>query len=101
MPTVGEALQQAAALAAELKAAEDRGQPDDGTAYYQHWLAALERLVMEKGLTQRSALLERKEAWADAYRNTPHGFAQDTLAFQRELDSFGKDSLVQIHAIAG
>jgi len=63
----------AAALAGELKAAEDRGEPDDGTDYYRHWLAALERLAIAKGLTNSAALLERKEAWADAYRQTPHG----------------------------
>lgn len=63
----------AAALADELKSASDRGEPDDGTRYYEHWLAALERLVTSKGLTDRGALLERKEAWADAYRHTPHG----------------------------
>jgi hypothetical protein len=33
----------------------------------------LERLVTAKGLTDRAALLERKQAWADAYRHTPHG----------------------------
>jgi nitrile hydratase accessory protein len=63
----------AAALAAELKAAADRGEPDDGSHYYEHWLAALERLVTAKGLTDPEALNERKEAWADAYRHTPHG----------------------------
>jgi nitrile hydratase accessory protein len=63
----------ATALAEELKSAEERGQPDDGTRYYEHWLAALERLVTSKGLTDRMALLARKEAWADAYRHTPHG----------------------------
>ena len=63
----------AAALAAELQAAVDRGEPDDGSRYYQHWLATLERLVTEKGLTDSGALLARKEAWADAYRHTPHG----------------------------
>ena len=63
----------AAALAAELKAAEDRGEPDDGTHYYEHWLATLERMVTGKGLTDAAALLARKEAWADAYRHTPHG----------------------------
>ena len=63
----------AAALAAELKAAEDRGEPDDGTHYYEHWLATLERLVTGKGLTDPAALAKRKEAWADAYRHTPHG----------------------------
>lgn len=63
----------AAALAAQLQAAADRGQPDDGSHYYEHWLAALEALVIEKKLTEPVALLERKEAWADAYRHTPHG----------------------------
>jgi nitrile hydratase accessory protein len=63
----------AGTLAAELKAAADRGEPDDGSRYYQHWLAALERLVTEKGLTDPNALLSRKEAWAEAYRRTPHG----------------------------
>jgi len=63
----------AAALAEELKAAADAGRPDDGSHYYEHWLATLERLVTSKGLTGTSELLERKEAWADAYRHTPHG----------------------------
>jgi nitrile hydratase accessory protein len=63
----------AAALADELKAAAERGEPDDGSHYYEHWLAALERMVTSKGLSDPSALLERKKAWADAYRHTPHG----------------------------
>ena len=63
----------AAALADELKAAAERGEPDDGTHYYEHWLATLEKLVTAKGLTDQEALHERKEAWADAYRHTPHG----------------------------
>jgi nitrile hydratase accessory protein len=63
----------AAALAEELKAAANRGEPDDGSRYYQHWLAALERLVSSKGLSDPAALLARKEAWAEAYRHTPHG----------------------------
>jgi nitrile hydratase accessory protein len=61
------------ALAEELKAAELRGEPDDGSRYYQHWLTVLERLVSLKGLADPASLLERKEAWADAYRHTPHG----------------------------
>jgi nitrile hydratase accessory protein len=63
----------AATLAEEIQAAADRGEPDDGSRYYEHWLAALERLVIAKGLTDRAALLARKEAWAGAYRHTPHG----------------------------
>ncbi|HET7264933.1 MAG TPA: nitrile hydratase accessory protein [bacterium] len=61
------------ALAAELKAAADRGEPDDGSRYYSHWLTALERLAASKGLTDPRAMRTRKEAWAEAYRRTPHG----------------------------
>ena len=63
----------AATLADELRAAADRGEPDDGSRYYEHWLAALERLVTSKQLTDEAALLTRKGEWADAYRHTPHG----------------------------
>jgi len=63
----------AAALAEQLKAAADRGEPDDGSRYYEHWLAALEQLVTAKKLTEPTALDERKQAWIDAYRQTPHG----------------------------
>jgi nitrile hydratase accessory protein len=60
-------------LAAELKAAANRGEPDDGSRYYEHWLAALERLVTKKGLSDPEAMRTRKEAWVAAYRRTPHG----------------------------
>lgn len=63
----------AATLAEELKAAADRGEPDDGSRYYEHWLATLERLVNRKQLANAEELLTRKEAWADAYEQTPHG----------------------------
>src|SRR3954470_2336433 len=63
----------AAALAHELQAAANRGDPDDGSRYYEHWLAALERLVTTKGLAEPTALVARKEAWTASYRNTPHG----------------------------
>ena len=62
-----------AALADELRDAVRRGEPDDGSRYYEHWLAALEKLVAEKGLTDSAALLTRKQAWVSAYRSTPHG----------------------------
>ncbi|HUQ87032.1 MAG TPA: nitrile hydratase accessory protein [Vicinamibacterales bacterium] len=63
----------AAALSHQLQAAEKRGEPDDGSRYYEHWLAALESLAAAKGLADRDALETRKAAWVDAYRNTPHG----------------------------
>jgi len=46
---------------------------DDGSQYYEHWLAALETLAMQKGLTDAVALSARKEAWREAYHRTPHG----------------------------
>ena len=63
----------AAALADELASAAERGEPDDGTRYYEHWLHALERLVRERGMSDQVELDARKQAWADAYRRTPHG----------------------------
>ncbi len=54
-------------------AAAARGEPDDGSRYYHHWVATLERLAAAKGLTDAPTLHTRKEAWADAYRHTPHG----------------------------
>jgi nitrile hydratase accessory protein len=62
-----------ATLGRELAAAAARGEPDDGTHYYEHWLAALERLAIAKTLADPAQMHERKEAWAAAYRATPHG----------------------------
>jgi nitrile hydratase accessory protein len=61
------------ALGEQLQAAAGRGEPDDGTRYFEHWLVTLEHLVVDKDLTDLTALRDRKEAWADAYRHTPHG----------------------------
>jgi nitrile hydratase accessory protein len=63
----------ATALADELKADAERGESDDGSRYYHCWLTALERLVVASRLSDPTALLAHKEAWADAYRRTPHG----------------------------
>jgi len=63
----------AATLGAEFRDAAARGEPDDGTHYYEHWLVALEKLVAAKGLSTASVLAERKHDWAAAYRTTPHG----------------------------
>ena len=63
----------AATLADALKADSMLGHLDDGSRYYHCWLSALERLVVEKRLADRPTLQARKEAWADAYRRTPHG----------------------------
>jgi nitrile hydratase accessory protein len=63
----------AAALAAELEAAARHGTPDDGSRYYEHWLAALERLVENKQLARGSELLERRKAIS---RGSVHALAR-------------------------
>jgi nitrile hydratase accessory protein len=60
-------------LAAVLRDVRERGEPDDGSHYYDHWLLALERLVTAKKLLSASELDRRKAYWAEAYRATPHG----------------------------
>ncbi len=61
------------ALAAELAAAAARGEPDDGTHYYEHWLAALEKLVAAKKIILGHELERRVDEWDAAARATPHG----------------------------
>lgn len=60
-------------LAAELAAASARGEPDDGTRYYEHWLVTLETLVADKGIVARDELAHHADEWAEAARDTPHG----------------------------
>ncbi|MGD0506080.1 MAG: nitrile hydratase accessory protein [Steroidobacteraceae bacterium] len=62
-----------AALADELQADAQLGHSDDGSRYYDCWLTTLERLAVDKRLTDAPALRARKEAWTDAYRGTRHG----------------------------
>jgi nitrile hydratase accessory protein len=61
------------ALAAELAAATARGEPDDGSHYYEHWLAALEKLAAGKKLIAEQELERRVGEWDAAARATPHG----------------------------
>ena len=60
-------------LSVEIAAARERGDPDRGDTYYHHWLAALEKLVADKGLASAAELGTRKRQWDVAARNTPHG----------------------------
>ena len=63
----------AAALADEIKRAQAAGDPDTGETYYRHWLATLERLVAEKGITSHDTLARYRDAWDRAADRTPHG----------------------------
>jgi nitrile hydratase accessory protein len=60
-------------LGAEIKAAQRAGDPDTGATYYRHWLAALERMVAAKGVTDRATLARYHDAWDRAAERTPHG----------------------------
>jgi nitrile hydratase accessory protein len=61
------------ALAAEIQAAQERGDPDTGETYYHHWLAALERLVVAKQATNAATIARYRQAWERAARRTRHG----------------------------
>ena len=63
----------AAALADAIKRAQAAGDPDTGETYYMHWLAALEKLVAEKGVTTAETLTRYRDAWDHACDRTPHG----------------------------
>ena len=74
----------ATTLGAEIEAAQARGDPDLGDTYYRHWLAALERLATEKGLTRSGELIARKAAWKRAFLDTPHGQPVELAAGKAE-----------------
>jgi len=61
------------ALGAELRRTEEAGAPDTAETYYRAVVAALERLVTESGAASAEALAERRDAWRQAYLDTPHG----------------------------
>jgi len=63
----------AAVLADEIRRAQALGDPDTGETYYWHWLAALERIVAEKGVASRDTLARYRDAWGHAADRTPHG----------------------------
>lgn len=59
----------AEALSLELQADPE----DNGSRYYEHWVAALERLVTGHKLAGSDELDGRRDAWKAAYLRTPHG----------------------------
>ncbi len=63
----------AQALSERIRSAQKAGDPDTGETYYLHWLGALERLVVHKGITGRGMLGITRDAWDTTARATPHG----------------------------
>ena len=62
-----------AALGKEIRRAQAAGDPDTGETYYLHWLAALERLLAEKGVADTETQRRYRDAWDHAADRTPHG----------------------------
>ena len=60
-------------LGEEIRKAQAAGDPDTGETYYRHWLAALERIVADKGVTTRETLANHYHAWEHAAARTAHG----------------------------
>ena len=63
----------ASALAVQIGAARMRGEADIGDGYYQHWLSALEAIVVEKGASSAAELERYRDAWDRAADRTAHG----------------------------
>jgi nitrile hydratase accessory protein len=63
----------ASTLAEEIRAAQDRGDPDTGETYYHHWLDTLERIAIAKRATDAATLADYRKAWNHAASRTPHG----------------------------
>lgn len=57
---------------------------DDGSAYYTHWLDALEQLILAKQVGTPTQIHALEHAWEAAAERTPHGqpimLAPDELA---------------------
>ena len=46
---------------------------DPDRSYWLAWLAALERIAVAKGLSDRNAIAATAKAWREAADRTPHG----------------------------
>jgi len=49
------------------------GAVQDGSDYYDHWLATLEELLADKAGIAPDEVARLTEAWQEAARRTPHG----------------------------
>jgi nitrile hydratase accessory protein len=61
------------ALSRELRSVADANPQGAAERYFDCWLSALQSLLIGKGALGQAELHERKHAWEDAYRRTPHG----------------------------
>ncbi len=60
----------AAALSAQV---HQPGRAEDGSDYFDCWVAALSSLLAEKGVADAETLLSLQRSWQRAAEATPHG----------------------------
>ena len=63
----------AEALSSEIQREQKHGTSETELPYYVHWLAALEKLVITKGVTSAGMLSVLRDQWDIAARETAHG----------------------------
>ena len=70
------------ALAKEIQKFKDQGLSDSGNTYYQIWLSALEKILLEKKILKKSDLKNMIENWSSSYLSTPHGKPVKIIKFK-------------------
>ncbi len=65
----------AAMLSQEIRHAQRDGDADLGDTYYNHWLTALECILVAKKIGSESQLADLYRRWDHAAQQTPHGQA--------------------------
>jgi nitrile hydratase accessory protein len=60
-------------FAAEIAREPHRQGEESEAAYYRQWLAALEKLLVERGLATGKEISSTAEDWRRSYLHTPHG----------------------------
>lgn len=69
-----------AGISAEIEAAKAGGDSDLGDGYYRHWLAALEKIIVAKGLSDDVELqLRRLECVANAAGKHGHSARREPV----------------------
>lgn len=49
------------------------GRAEDGSDYFDGWVAALTRLLVAKGIAEEDTVLALQDSWKRAAEATPHG----------------------------
>jgi nitrile hydratase accessory protein len=78
-------------LSGTIRDAQARGDPDLGDTYYEHWVQALERLLVDKGVAAPLALAGLRQAWRTAAEATPQGEPIRLNAAARRLGGVGQE----------